>query len=32
MLELLLPEEFDMVLGWLARGELRRSVSLHVTP
>ena len=27
VLELLLPDEFDMVLGWLARGELRRQLS-----
>ena len=26
VLELLLPDEFDMVLGWLARGELRRQL------
>ncbi len=27
VLELLLPEEFDMVLGWLARGELRHQLA-----
>ena len=27
VLELLLPEEFDMVLRWLARGELRRQLT-----
>ena len=27
VLELLLSEEFDMVLGWLARGELRRQLA-----
>ena len=27
VLELLLPEDFDMVLGWLARGDLRRQLS-----
>ena len=27
VLELLLPDEFDAVLGWLARGELRRQLS-----
>ncbi len=27
VLELLLPKEFDMVLDWLARGELRRQLS-----
>ena len=27
VLELLLPEDFDMVLGWLARGELRGQLS-----
>ena len=27
VLELLLPEEFDMVLDWLARGELRRQLT-----
>ena len=27
VLELLLPKEFDMVLGWLARGELRAQLA-----
>ena len=27
VLELLLPEEFETVLGWLARGELRRQLA-----
>ena len=27
VLELLLPEEFELVLGWLARGELRRQLA-----
>ena len=27
VLELLLPEDFEMVLAWLARGELRRGLS-----